>query len=163
MGYCGAPGDGRRAFPPLDADESRRVGSQNGSGVQWALSSEKGARMNDEIEVRQLTEQPTVSIREQVARDMIHAMLAERITEIEAFIAGRRGQSTGVPFARLHNYGEVQRDDLDLEVGVPTTEAVDCPADTAFDASRLPGGPAAVLRYRGPYEEIGAAYERLQA
>lgn len=119
--------------------------------------------MNDEIEVRQLTEQPTVSIREQVARDMIRPMLAERVTEIEAFIAGRRGQSTGVPFARLHNYGEVRRDDLDLEVGVPTTEAVDCPADTAFDANRLPGGPAAVLRYRGPYEEIGAAYERLRA
>ena len=49
--------------------------------------------MNDEIEVRQLTEQPTVSIREQVARDMIRPMLAERVTEIEAFIASRRGRA----------------------------------------------------------------------
>lgn len=119
--------------------------------------------MNDEIEVRQLDEQPTVSIREQVARDMIGPMLAERVAEIEAFIAGRRGQGTGAPFARLHNYGQVERDDIDLEVGVPTTEVVDCPAETAFNANKLPAGPAAVLRYRGPYEEIGAAYEQLQA
>lgn len=119
--------------------------------------------MNHEIEVRHLEEQPTVSIREQVARDMIGPMLAERVTEIEAFIAGRRGQSTGNPFARLHNYGEVERDDVDLEVGVPTMETVDCPAETAFDAGMLPGGPAAILRYRGPYEQIGDAYEQLQA
>lgn len=90
-------------------------------------------------------------------------MPAERVTEVEAFIAGRRGQSTGNPFARLHNYGQVERTGVDLEAGVPTTEAVDCPAETAFNADRLPGGPAAVLRYTGPYEQIDAAYEQLQA
>jgi effector-binding domain-containing protein len=119
--------------------------------------------MNHEIEVRQLEAQPTVSIREQIARDMIAAMLAERVTEIEAFIAGRRAQSTGSPFARLHNYGEVTRDDVDLEVGVATTESVDCAPETAFNADQLPGGLAAVLRYRGPYEQIGDAYEQLRA
>jgi effector-binding domain-containing protein len=118
--------------------------------------------MNYEIEVRQLDSQPTVSIREQVARDQIEELLAERVTEIEAFIAGRRGQSSGNPFARLHNYGEVERVDVDLEVGVPVVEAVDCSAETAFNADSLPGGPAAVLRYGGPYEQISEAYEQLR-
>ncbi len=119
--------------------------------------------MTNQIEVRELAEQPTVSIREQVQRDMVNDMLAQRVTEIEAFVAGRRGQSQGNPFARLHNYGEVERDDLDVEVGVPVAEAVECPAASEYASSMLPAGPAAVLRYRGDYEDIGAAYEQLQA
>lgn len=118
--------------------------------------------MTNKIEVRELPEQPTVSIREQVQRDMVNDMLAQRVTEIEAFIAGRRGQSVGNPFARLHNYGEVERDDLDVEVGVPVVEAVECPVESEYVAGTLPGGPVAVLRYRGDYEDIGDAYEQIQ-
>jgi effector-binding domain-containing protein len=118
--------------------------------------------MTNEVELRQLEEQPTVSIREQVARDTVMDVLAQRVTEIEAFIAGRRGQSVGNPFARFHNYGEVEVVDLDLEVGVPVSEPVDCPAGSDYTAGTLPEGPAAVLRYRDEYEDIEDAYERLQ-
>lgn len=119
--------------------------------------------MTHEIELRQLEAQPTVTIREQVARDKLGEAVPQRITEIEAFIAGRRGQGVGAPFARFHNYGEVERTDVDLEIGVPTSEEVDCPAGSEYTASRLPGGSAATLRYEGPYEAIEQAYDQLQA
>ncbi|MDT8306565.1 MAG: GyrI-like domain-containing protein [Anaerolineae bacterium] len=119
--------------------------------------------MTYQIELRQLEAHPTVTIREQVARDKLGEVLPQRITEIEAFIAGRRGQGVGAPFARFHNYGEVERTDVDLEIGVPTSEVVDCPAESAYTAGSLPGGTAATLRYDGPYEAIEQAYEQLQA
>lgn len=119
--------------------------------------------MTNEIERRLLETQPAVTIRERVARDKLGEVLPQRITEIEAFIAGRRGQGVGAPFARFHNYGEVERTDVDLEIGVPTSEEVDCPAGSGYRASTLPGGPAVVLRYEGPYDRIEQAYDQLQA
>jgi effector-binding domain-containing protein len=117
----------------------------------------------NQIEFRQIEAQPAVTIRDQVARDTLGEVVPQRITEMEAFIAGRRGQGVGAPFARFHNYGEVERTEVDLEIGVPTSEVVDCPAGSDYVASELPGGAAATLRYEGPYEQIEQAYDQLQA
>lgn len=116
----------------------------------------------NEIELRDIEPQPTVSIRDKVARKAIEETLLQLIPQIQDYLDREGLQAAGPPFARLHNYGQVKRVNVDLEVGVPLADAVEVEGEEQIMSSQLPGCQAAVIDYEGPYDEIGGAYEKLQ-
>ena len=116
----------------------------------------------NEIELRDIEPQPVVSIRDKVARKAIAKTVRRHIPQIQAYLDKEGLAAAGPPFARLHNYGEVERVNVDLEVGLPLDREVQVEGETQVMSARLPGCQAAVIRHNGPYDEIGAAYEALQ-
>lgn len=116
----------------------------------------------NQIERRNIEPQPAVSIRDKVVRKSIEETLLRLIPQIQDYLDAQGLTAAGPPFARLHNYGQVKRVNVDLEVGLPLKEAVEVKGEEQIMASKLPGCQAAVIRYSGPYDEIGEAYEALQ-
>jgi effector-binding domain-containing protein len=109
------------------------------------------------IEVRELSEQQTA-----VARHRISMREANRIPEwirltLEAVQRAGK-QPVGMPFLRTFS---LEGDALDIEVGWPIEEPII--SAEGVSSSTLPGGPAAVVSYFGPYEHVGSAYEAIQA
>ena len=110
------------------------------------------------IERRDLVERTTAVVRSTVELGGIGPFVARSIAEVARVLAGQGRPSTGPPFARYHRAGaEV----FDVEVGFPTEAAVTETGGVV--ASSLPGGPAAVMTYVGPYEEMEEAYAALVA
>ena len=116
----------------------------------------------NKIELRDIEPQPTVTVRDKVARKAIVETVRRLIPQIQAYVDEEGLTTAGPPFARLHNYGQVKRVNVDLEVGLPLDEAIEVEGPEQILSGRLPGCQAAVLRYSGPYDEIGTAYELLQ-
>lgn len=116
----------------------------------------------NQIELRDIDPQPAVSIRDKVARKALEETLLRLIPQIQDFLDRQGLSAAGPPFARLHNYGQVKRVNVDLEVGLPLNREVEVEGEDQIVASKLPGCQAAVIRYSGPYDEIGEAYEALQ-
>jgi len=86
--------------------------------------------------------------------DRIPRAIEQSMLAIQA--AGQ--EPAGMPFVRTLAFDEQS---MDLEVGWPVAEAF-AAADEVV-ASMLPGGPAAVASYFGPYDQISTAYEAIQA
>jgi hypothetical protein len=110
--------------------------------------------------------QPTVAVR--LTRPMadldIRALFDEHIPRILAAIGEAGGTTAGPPFARYHAFGP---DRADIEFGFPVAAP---PAgipplapgrEATVGTSELPGGRLAVAVHRGPYETLGAMYDRL--
>ena len=116
----------------------------------------------NQIELRDIQPRPAVSIRDKVARKEIIKTVRQLIPEVQAYLDAEGLTAAGPPFARLHNYGQVKRVNVDLEVGIPLGGKVDVEGEDQIMSSELPGCQAAVIRYSGPYDEIGEAYEALQ-
>jgi DNA-binding transcriptional MerR regulator len=71
---------------------------------------------------------------------------------------GKAGRwAKGAPFA-LYYDGEYRENDADIEAAIAVKKAVSIPG---AECRVLPGGRAVCVRYRGPYDGIGAAYKRL--
>ena len=113
-----------------------------------------------EIEVRELPEQHTVAVRHRISLQETHRIpgwMAETIEAVQR--AGR--QPAGMPFLRTL---AMDVDAMEIEVGWPVAEPIgDGGADDEPHPGTLPGGPAAVASYFGPYEGIAASYEAIQA
>lgn len=67
-------------------------------------------------------------------------------------------QPAGMPFVRTIAF---DGGSMDIEVGWPVAEPFEASGEVT--ASMLPGGPAAVASYLGPYDQIAPAYEAIQA
>ncbi len=109
------------------------------------------------IEVHELQEQSTAVIRQHITRDeteRIPVWLGETYEAVAR--AGR--EPAGMPFVRVLS---MDGEGMDLEVGWPVAEPFSGDGDVR--ASSLPGGPAAVASYFGPYDGVGPAYEAIQA
>lgn len=119
--------------------------------------------MSLEIEVRELDPRPTICVRDKVARQEIERRLATFIPRLHDHLQANDLAPAGQPYARYHNFGPVKRVNVDLEVGLPLSEAATVEGNGQIAAGRLPGGPAVVARYEGPYTGIDEAYDALQA
>ena len=122
--------------------------------------------MSYKVELKDIGNQQTAVIRDKVARKEIDEHLAQLIPRVQEHLEQNGVQAAGRPFARYHNFGPVERVNVDLEVGIPVATAVEGSSLDRGDAEvvpgELPGCQSAVIRYRGPYQEIGAAYDALQ-
>lgn len=119
--------------------------------------------MTLEVELREIEAQPTICVRDKVARKEIERRLAVLLPRVQEHVQDNDLILAGRPYARYHNFGPVRRINVDLEVGLPLEAATDIEGQGPVLAGRLPGGPAVVARYEGPYAGIDEAYNALQA
>lgn len=109
------------------------------------------------IEVRDLSEQSTAVVHHRISMQetgLIPGWLGETYGAVQ-----RAGlEPAGPPILRTL---AMDADGMEVEVGWPVAGTFE--VDGEVHGSTLPGGPAAVAEYLGPYEEIGPAYEAVQS
>jgi effector-binding domain-containing protein len=112
--------------------------------------------MSQAFELKEITVQPVLSIRQRVKPEEMQQAFAEFFGEVWKYIQESDGQSAGMPFARYHSMNDRS---FDLECGMP----VAAPMDGAgrIQPSELPGGRVAFSSYFGPYESLGEAHDAL--
>lgn len=101
---------------------------------------------------------PAIVVRRRAPVQQLPQVLGQAWAAIMEY-AGRKGVSpTGPPFVAYHN---MDMADLDLEIGFPFPE--DLSGEGEVQSVHLPGGRAAECLYVGSYDQIGEAYDSLQA
>ena len=119
-----------------------------------------------EVEIRELTPQPSAAVRLTQPMDELDlvALFDEHLPNIAHRLADMGIEPAGPPYGRYHGWGpEV----VDVEIGIPVAApppntrplAEAEPGELA--ASELPGGAAAVMVHRGSYDGLRAAYDEL--
>jgi effector-binding domain-containing protein len=119
-----------------------------------------------EIQIVELTPQPAIAVR--IQRPITELDLGElfdfHLPNVADGIANRGGEPAGAAYGRYHEFGPEQ---VDVEIGIPVSiplaglrPLAECEPGE-LGSSELPGGNAAVTVHRGPYEGLGAAYDRL--
>ena len=114
----------------------------------------------------ELTPQLSVAVRMQ--QPMTELNLAElfdtHLPNIADQIVNLGGEPAGAPYGRYHQFGPEQ---VDVEIGIPVAAPVanlrplaECEPGE-MGSSELPGGEAAVLVHRGPYDTLSGAYDQL--
>jgi effector-binding domain-containing protein len=114
--------------------------------------------MSYEIEIREVPEQPVIAVREHVAMSTIGEFLGRVFGELYAH-AGRTGLITsGPPFVIYHAFDPAE---VDAEVCVPVIGAAESAG--RITARVLPAATVAHTIHVGPYDQLGVAYEAVQA
>jgi effector-binding domain-containing protein len=117
-----------------------------------------------EVEIRDLSPQPTISVRFEAPPDGIKAAFDRQMPRVGARIRELGAPMAGPPFARYH---EMSATRAVVELGAPIAARpvglADASglADEVIGASSLPGGPVAVTVHVGPYDRIAEVYDRL--
>jgi effector-binding domain-containing protein len=110
-----------------------------------------------DVETRDAPPQPTAVVHGQVARDALGSWLATSHGLVATHLQRIGVPTTGPPFAVVVEDG----DSLNVEAGLPVPEVVD--GKDEVRPAELPGGPRAVVWYRGPLDRVGDAYDMLEA
>ncbi|MGE0489174.1 MAG: GyrI-like domain-containing protein [Vulcanimicrobiota bacterium] len=110
------------------------------------------------VEIRKFERQPVVSIRCQTTMAQLSASFGEILPRVFQELQARGAAPAGAPFGRYHAFSP---DSIDLEAGLPVTEAPT--VDPPLQASELPACEAAVLVHLGPYDNLKATYDALEA
>jgi AraC family transcriptional regulator len=114
----------------------------------------------------ELTPQASVAVRLQqpVAEVNLGELFDIHLPNIADQIANLGGEPAGPPYGRYHQFGP---ESVDVEIGIPVAMPVanlrplaECEAGE-MGTSELPGGEAAVLVHRGPYDTLPGAYDTL--
>ncbi len=108
--------------------------------------------------IRELKPQLVMSIRGKTTTAAIAATIGEYLREVWQYVEAIGGNFAGPPFTRYH---KISGDDVELEAGLPVSETL--PAAERVQAGELPGGEAVVTMHFGPYEQLPAAGEALNA
>jgi effector-binding domain-containing protein len=112
------------------------------------------------MEIREVTERPTVSLRLTTPVEELPARLGEGYGRIIEFLGKAGIEPSGPPFAMYYN---MDMTSLDVEMGFPVAEPLSGSGSGEVIASTLPGGRAAVAIHLGPYETLGETYDKLLA
>lgn len=113
--------------------------------------------MRYDVELIDLQEQHTASIREHVAHDGIPTFLGQAFGEVMGVVARQGLQPSGAPFAR---YRPTDDGGWDIEAGFPVRAAVT--AEGRVQPGTLPGGRVARTLHVGDYAALGEAYSATQ-
>ena len=120
----------------------------------------------EEPRIVELETRPTVAVRSSIPFSELDlgAVFARELPRIASHLIAAGGTFGGAPFGRYHAWGET----VDVEVGIPVAEPLDgLPPLGAvprgdIGASALPGGTAAVVVHRGPYDTLSGTYDPLR-
>lgn len=114
----------------------------------------------DETTVAIREAQPVAVIRSTSPMSELGQRLGEIFPAVHAAITEQGRTATYPPFMRYFDM-DMEKGTLDFEAGI----GVDAPiADASpVQASTLPGGEVASVWHVGPYHELGASHERLEA
>lgn len=109
------------------------------------------------IVVEPTDERPIASVRLKVEHVDMQRTLAVLLPEVMQVVLSQGRPMDGPPLVRYHSFG----DEVDLEAAIPVRTPIESVG--RVKASLLPACEAAKAWHIGPYEELGQAYERLQA
>lgn len=114
--------------------------------------------MENVMEVRNTSEQETMSIRTTTPVEKLSEVMGSCYGEIMQYLGPKGVQPAGPPFAIYYN---MDMSNLDVEIGFPVAKKQE--SSGRINAGKIPGGKAAVTVHVGPYEKIEEAYNRLTA
>lgn len=118
-----------------------------------------------DVEITETSQRQSVAIRSVIPMpDLdIGAVFDESATRLVTYLEARDIEALDPPYARYWQYGP---DQVDIEIGIPVdAELADLDyltPDNVIGISELPGGRVARLMHSGSYEELAAAYQRLE-
>ena len=120
------------------------------------MTSGEATSRHYDVEQVELQEQPTAVVRDTIQMDAIASFLGHAFSSTAQVIGAAGVGMAGPPFARYR----FREGAVEVEAGFPVDHAITASADVV--PSRLPGGTIARVMHRGPYDELGGAYEAVQ-
>lgn len=114
--------------------------------------------MATNCEARQQAAQPVLSIRTRTPVDALPQVLGQAYGKVMQQLGALGEQPCGYPFVIYYN---MDMQDLDIEIGFPVSGPL--PVQGEVQAGLIPAGKVATCLYTGPYPEMAAAYEELNA
>ncbi len=113
--------------------------------------------MSYKIEVVTLKPQPVLVIEDEVAPEALGEALARIFPAVHGHASRLGAEITGMPFLRYLG----MTDRFQIQAGVPVAEPVEGSGE--IKAAELPGGKAATTVFFGPYQEVAAAWDAMNA
>lgn len=114
--------------------------------------------MEYQCELLDRSPQPTLVIRTRTPVAGLPQVVGQAYGAIMAYAGQLGAHPAGAPFVAYYN---MDMDDLDMAIGFPFAQALTGAGN--IQAGEIPGGRAAACLHVGPYDQVGAAYEALQA
>lgn len=108
----------------------------------------------EKIELRNTPEQPVLVMRARVGEEELDQAIGRGINGIAAYLRDRGAASAGPPFTIRHDPAEDDR--FEVAVGWPTRNPI--PGAGEIESDSHAAGRSAWAVFRGPYEELAAAY-----
>ena len=109
------------------------------------------------IEVVTLKPQPALVMEDDVAPEEVGQALARMLPTVHGYASEVGAIMTGMPFMRYMDMTDTFR----IQAGVPIAEPAE--GSDEIQATELPGGRAATTVFFGPYNEVGTAWDDLNA
>lgn len=122
------------------------------------LTEGKGDKMDREVEVKDLTNQPVVSIRFKTSMAGIADDIGAAFGKIFGFL-GQTGTPPAGPKFALYYDMEMKEEDIDMEICVPVSGEMEGAGEVGGRV--VPGGTAVSTMHAGPFDQVGGAYEAL--
>ena len=105
--------------------------------------------MNSEPKIDERAEQAYMGIRTVTPWQQLPTVIPRFIGEVFDFLGQQGIDPRGAPFVRYH---AIDREELDIEVGVPIAQSAS--GDARVQAGSLPAGRYASLIHTGPYDQL---------
>ena len=109
-----------------------------------------------DIEIKNMTPQPMVSIRTKCDRGDIGPTLGEILPEVWKYLRRQGLFPSGPPFTLYHGWDEEL---ADIEGGMPVESPIE--GEGRITAGEIPGGRVVSTIHVGPYEKLVEAYDAL--
>lgn len=106
----------------------------------------------------QRDEQPVLSIRTNTGLRDLPDTILNGLAKVGQYIAEQNLLPSGPAFVAYYN---LEMNDSAVEIGFPVSQPVH--GDGEVQARTIPGGPAGMCLYVGPYQELATAYQQLNA
>ncbi len=116
--------------------------------------------MAEEIEIKEVTAQPVLSVRARVPLADISEFLGGAFGEMFPYLFQMGARPAGPPLTIYYD-PEFSAAGMDMEVCVPVDRVLE--PSGRVGSRVLEGGRMASIMHAGPYEEVGRAYEALGA
>jgi len=108
------------------------------------------------IELKELTAQPTLSIRTRTSIDKLPQTIGDGYHRIAAYMEELKEKPADVPFTAYYN---MDMQDMDVEMGFPVSKPLPDKGD--IKAGQTMAGKAAVSMYKGPYSAMEKVYNEI--
>ncbi len=119
--------------------------------------------MEGKVEVKDLADQPVLAVRFRTNMEAISGDIGKAYGSIFSYLGELGENPAGMPLT-LYYYdyeGEFDTNDIDMEAAVPTARVLESKGDV--EAKLLPGGLAAFVMHKGPYDQADTAYQAIGA
>jgi effector-binding domain-containing protein len=117
--------------------------------------------MEGKVEIKDLAPQPVLSIRIRTNVEKIGTDIGTAFGALFHYLGELGENPAGMPFTMYHYNleGEFDETDIDMEVAAPMASVLESKGE--IEAKELPGGMVAFVMHKGPYQEMGPAYEAI--